>query len=210
VNLGGLYITDNLDNPLKYQIPMNDAELTTVPAKGFILFWADRQTEQGALHLSFVLDRLGEQIGLAQAMEDNFRYIDSLTYTVQQTDISYGRYPDGSDDWYEFDTPTPEQSNVITNIQYNEYASDYIILYQNYPNPFNSYTVISYRLPVMSDVELSVYNLLGQKVTTLVKEKQQPGSYEVECNAERMKPGIYWCELKTGQSRKVMKMILMK
>jgi hypothetical protein len=83
-------------------------------------------------------------------------------------------------------------------------------LSQNYPNPFISSTIISYQLPSIANVELNVYDLLGQKVTTLVKERQQPGSHEVEWNASGMKQGVYYCELKTGQSRKVMKMILLR
>jgi len=101
------------------------------------------------------------------------------------------------------DGPSEELSIFNSTIQSN-------LELNSYPNPFSSRTVISYQLPVMSNVELSVYDLLGQKVTTLVKERQQPGSYEVEWNAERMKPGIYWCELRTSHNRKVMKMILLR
>jgi photosystem II stability/assembly factor-like uncharacterized protein len=85
-----------------------------------------------------------------------------------------------------------------------------IKLLQNYPNPFRSKTVISYQLSVVSSVELSVCDLMGRKVTTLVNEKVPAGNFEVEWNAEGIKPGIYYCELKAGQSRKVMKMILLK
>jgi hypothetical protein len=83
-------------------------------------------------------------------------------------------------------------------------------LSQNYPNPFSSTTIISYQLTIISDVELSVYDLLGKKITTLVEEKQQPGRHEVDWSAFGMKPGVYWYELKTGQARKVMKMILLR
>jgi photosystem II stability/assembly factor-like uncharacterized protein len=84
------------------------------------------------------------------------------------------------------------------------------ILFHNHPNPFSSRTVIGYRLTVNGEIELSVCDLMGRKVTTLVQERQQAGIYEIEWNAEGMKPGIYFYELKARQSRKVMKMILLK
>jgi hypothetical protein len=90
----------------------------------------------------------------------------------------------------------------------NKISSDREPLLLNYPNPFQSITTITYQLPVSSYVELSIYDISGRKVTTLVKERQQPEKYEVEWNAEGMNPGIYFCELKTGQIRQVMKMIL--
>ena len=165
---------------------------------------------QGVLHLSFKLDATGEQIGLVQLMENNTVFIDSLTYGAQKTDISCGRYPDGADTWCEFDDPTPLQSNVITNIRRTEYLAEGIVLYQNYPNPFTSNTVIGYVLSVTGEIELSVYDLIGRKINTLVKERKPAGSYEIEWDAEGIKPGIYFCELKSGQSRKVVKMILIK
>jgi hypothetical protein len=210
VNMGGLYLTDNLTNPDKHQIPLYASELTTIPAKGYLLFWADGQPAQGVLHLSFKLDATGEQIGLVQFVDNEPVFIDSLTYGSQTTDISIGRYPDGADSWYEFSDPTPLQSNVITNIPGTEYLPDAITLFQNYPNPFSSNTVIGYRLSVTGSVELSVCDLMGRKITTLVKEKQTAGNYEVEWNAEEVKPGIYFCELKAGQSRKIVKMVLIK
>jgi photosystem II stability/assembly factor-like uncharacterized protein len=84
------------------------------------------------------------------------------------------------------------------------------ILFQNYPNPFSLRTVIGYQFPVISNIELNVYDITGRKVTTLVKEQQPAGSYEVEWNAEGMTQGIYFCELKAGQNRKIIKMILLK
>jgi hypothetical protein len=206
VNMGGLYITDNLDNPYKYQIPNDSSELTTVPAKGFILFWADGKPDMGALHLSFKLAIEGEQIGLVQNYENRVIFLDSLTYRKQKTDISFGRYIDGSDHWYALNVPTPLKSNIYN----DEYLKGTIALYQNYPNPFRSKTVISYQLLVISNIELCVYDPMGRKINTLVKGIQQPGRYEVEWDAEGMAQGIYFYELKTGQSRQVRKMIRIK
>lgn len=210
VNMGGLYVTDNLNNPFKHQIPLYSPELTTVPAKGFILFWADGQPDQGVLHLSFKLAAEGEQIGLVQNSEKKAIFIDSLTYKGQQTNVSYGRYPDGLIHLFAFNVPTPLQRNVSTDIRDSEYLKENITLYQNYPNPFTLRTVISYHLPEFSDIEMNVYSITGHKVTTLVKERQPPGRYEVEWYAEGLKPGLYLYELKAGQTRKIMKMILLK
>ncbi|MCK5075347.1 MAG: lamin tail domain-containing protein, partial [Calditrichia bacterium] len=151
VNLGGFFITDNLNLPLKYQIPLNNVEQTTVPASGFLLVWADDDSEQGPMHLTFKLDRSGEQIGIVQIVEEDTLFVDSLTYAEQTTDISYGRYPDGSVNWYLFNNPTPEDSNQFEVAIENEQTIPLrFSLSQNYPNPFNPKTVISYQLPVTS------------------------------------------------------------
>jgi hypothetical protein len=91
-----------------------------------------------------------------------------------------------------------------------EQNTEELTLFKIYPNPFNSKTVISYCLPVFGDVELSVYDLNGRKVTTLVKDQQQAGSYEFEWNAEGIKPGVYICQLKTLQRLQVMKITVLK
>ena len=81
---------------------------------------------------------------------------------------------------------------------------------QNYPNPFSTSTVISYQLPSIADVELSVYDLLGQKVVTFVKERQQPGSYEVTWDATDFPEGIYFYRLKVGSYVESRRMVLIK
>ena len=93
INIGGMYITDNFNNPFKYQIPFTSSELTTIPAKKHIIFWADEQTEQGIFHLNFKLDKDGEEIALIQVIDNDTMFIDSLTYSGQTTNISFGRIP---------------------------------------------------------------------------------------------------------------------
>ena len=65
-------------------------------------------------------------------------------------------------------------------------------LYQNYPNPFNPKTVISWHLAVNSDVELSIYDITGRKVTRLVSEKQSAGNHQIEWDASNFASGIYF------------------
>jgi hypothetical protein len=92
------------------------------------------------------------------------------------------------------------------------------VLYQNYPNPFNPTTVISYHLPVASNVTLKVYDILGNDVATLVNEEKQPGVYEVEFNSQvshsgevrNLTSGIYFYQLKTDSFTQAKKMIVVK
>jgi len=83
-------------------------------------------------------------------------------------------------------------------------------LKQNYPNPFNPKTIINYELPITNDVELNIYNLLGQKIVTLVSERQNAGYYEVEWNASGFASGIYYYMIKAGHFQTIKKMVLMK
>jgi hypothetical protein len=70
-------------------------------------------------------------------------------------------------------------------------------LHQNYPNPFNAKTVIRWQLAVGSDVDLSIFNLLGQKVATLVEKRQNAGTYQVEWDASGFASGVYLYRIKT-------------
>jgi len=83
-------------------------------------------------------------------------------------------------------------------------------LNQNYPNPFNPKTIINYELPTTLIVDLSIYNVLGQKVVTLVSEKQKAGFHRVEWDASDLPSGIYYYRINTGNFQDVKKMILLK
>lgn len=81
---------------------------------------------------------------------------------------------------------------------------------QNYPNPFNPSTIIEYTLPAIANVSLSVYNLLGEVVSTLVNERKASGTYRVEWNAESVTSGVYFYRLQTEQYTEVKKMLLIR
>jgi len=72
-------------------------------------------------------------------------------------------------------------------------------LEQNYPNPFNPTTAISYQLSAVSQVQLIVYNPLGQKVRTLVNRRQEVGSYSVIFDAAGLASGVYFYYLATDK-----------
>jgi len=91
------------------------------------------------------------------------------------------------------------------------------VLEQNYPNPFNPSTLIRYSIPnVIStegrnlDVELKVYDILGNEIATLVNEYKPAGNYEVKFDASNISSGIYFYELQVGNFMQTRKMLLMK
>lgn len=88
-------------------------------------------------------------------------------------------------------------------------------LLPNYPNPFNPETVISYQLSVIREVDLSIYNLLGEKIVTLVRERQPASSYRITWNGRdaagaALSSGIYICRLRAGDRAQSRKMVLLR
>jgi len=83
-------------------------------------------------------------------------------------------------------------------------------LSQNFPNPFNPTTEIGYTLPRDAQVRLEIYNLLGQKVTTLVDEYQRAGYSSVHWDAGGLASGVYLYRLKAGDFTAVKKLVVIK
>ena len=84
------------------------------------------------------------------------------------------------------------------------------VLEQNYPNPFNSSTKIQYSIPQISNIVLKIFDVLGNKVETLVSEEKPVGTYEITWYAEGLPSGVYFYQLKAGNFIETKKMILLK
>lgn len=83
-------------------------------------------------------------------------------------------------------------------------------LYQNFPNPFNPSTKISYKINQEGYVRLSVFNLVGQEIETLVNEYQAAGKYDIEFNAKDLPSGIYLYKLQVNGYTSVKRMTLIR
>lgn len=107
--------------------------------------------------------------------------------------------------YYHFSTdillPGVNENNVVV----NEFK-----LEQNYPNPFNPSTIIKYSIPTSSFAQLTIYDVLGNEVATLVNEEQPAGEYEVEFNADVLTSGVYFYKLSSGSFVNTKKMLLLK
>ncbi|HET90272.1 MAG TPA: hypothetical protein ENN99_05975, partial [Chloroflexi bacterium] len=107
LDVGGMYLTDDLGNPTKWRIPSG----TLVPAGGFLLIWTDDDSSDGPLHTGFKLRQIGEEIGLFDRDEAGHRLIDRVIFGSQATDVSTGRFPDGGRTWRVLSAPTPGGPN---------------------------------------------------------------------------------------------------
>lgn len=100
-----------------------------------------------------------------------------------------------------------EYSDIV---EVNVEVPSKLALYQNIPNPFNPTTEIKFSLPQTGNVELSIYNMLGEKIQTLVSSVMNAGEHKVFFNASNLSSGVYLYKLTTENSATVKKMILMK
>lgn len=83
-------------------------------------------------------------------------------------------------------------------------------LYQNFPNPFNPYTEIGFDLPAPCDVKLEVFNIMGQKVATLVDQGFSSGHHSIQWDASQQASGVYFYKITAGDIVETKKMVLLK
>ena len=125
--------------------------------------------------------------------------VNGTTYFYKLVDVDINGYETVNDIMV---TVTP---SVNANIVPDAYR-----LHQNYPNPFNPNTSISYDIQEAGHVSLTVFDVLGREVVTLVNENQTSGSYSVEFNAAKLSSGIYFYQLKVNDFTDLKKMVVLK
>ena len=144
--LGDLYLTDDFLVPLKWKLP----DVYLQPYE-FQLIWADGKPWQGSYHTNFKLDDDGEMIGIFKNISE--AEVDAYTFSEQSADISEGRFPNGTDNWLRFTTPTPGASNEATSVNEN-ISSD---AFRAFPNPISNDIVYFNK-----EVNYKLYNSNGQ------------------------------------------------
>jgi hypothetical protein len=150
-----------------------------------------------------------EQNILAVNLEDTsyvwesniYPYSPSATLTIVANDgFNEGKFT--ADNLF-FDSPVDVDSKE------EQIPTEYS-LKQNYPNPFNPSTTIQYELPQTSHVKLILYDILGNKVRTLIDDQVQPGVHFIELNAEGLASGVYLLNFITQDYQRTIKLIVAK
>jgi Secretion system C-terminal sorting domain len=101
-------------------------------------------------------------------------------------------------------------NSTISRINNSKGIPGKYLLQQNYPNPFNPTTKIKYQIPKESFVTITLYDLLGREVRTLVKAQKSAGSYELMLDGSELSSGIYFYTMISGNYAAVQKLILLK
>ena len=193
-----------------YNIPLN--EIKTIAADNNGTIWFGGSSSQGNLKIfSFDGNIVTEHL-ISEDINNNVSKITidsngNIWISVNSTIFVYN--PNG---------------DVIIDVEDSEARPSKFTLYQNYPNPFNPTTTIKYSIPSViarseatwqshdfdANVQLTVYNILGEEIATLVNEKQSPGNYSVTFDASNLPSGVYFYTLHVGDFVATKKMVLMK
>ncbi|MBM3236348.1 hypothetical protein FJZ31_08625 [Candidatus Poribacteria bacterium] len=106
IDLSGMYLSDNKDNPRKWTFPQN----RTIPPKGYLIVWADEDGKDPELHANFKLSQNGETVMLIDKDERGNKVLDAMEFGKQEKDVAYGRFPDGTGNFKQL-TMTPGKRN---------------------------------------------------------------------------------------------------
>lgn len=213
LSISGLYLTDDFTNPTKWKFPQDNGVSFNITPKEYKIIWCDKEPTSGVDHVDFSLSKSGEQIGLVQISNKDTVFIDSLTFSKQLQNITYGRYPDAGNKWELLILPTPGKPNILMPVKSDELNGTQI--FQNYPNPFKIITRIPFYLSQKGDIEIDIYNLNGDLIRRMVANDNPIGYNEILWDGRDrfgspVSSGIYFYRMKTDEINQVKKMLFLK
>ena len=184
---------------------------TSIAPGDFLVLWYTGDNN-GFPEINEKLSKDGETIYIADA---NGNPIISYDFGPQTDDISYGRFPDGSESWTYFSSPTPGTSNIESLQLQNELIPKSFTVFPAYPNPFNPVTTLSYDIPNKGFVDVTVYDMMGRAIKNLVRSDQSYGYKSIKWNATNnqnqiVPAGVYIYKIEFGKLVVTRKMILLK
>ncbi len=203
IDIRGLFITDNRDNPFRYQIP-DFSEAITIRPGNFKILWADGQPEQGPLHLNFKLEGIGEEIAIFQNNGYELVEIDRIRYDCQYNWYSYGREYDGVGNQrlsWKIQNPTPGGRNGFPYSGYtgvNEETINEEDGFRVYPVPAGNDLYIERSGNNTSRLHIEIYNIYGIR-----QQISQPGNdYPViHIRLDDLVPGVYLLRIVDDEGR---------
>ena len=200
MDVAGLYLTDDLERPDRYRIPAGYDGLTTIGPGDHLVLYADKDSLQGPLHLNFKLSSQGESIGLSAKSGDRFFWLDSIRFGPQLPNASFGRFPDGQDQWVAMSPLTPQDNNQVDVTSVEKVTS---LRWSVFPNPTSDWLHVSLNMDQhqkTSPILLSLWDLTGRQ---LMEERIRPGVTlnHLRFDLSQLTPGVYLLIVETDQGR---------
>ena len=186
ISLTGYYLTDDGTDLTQWKFPE-----AVIPAGGYLIVWADDDEDQEGLHANFKLSASGETVLLLDPEEN---VVDEVTFGEQETDVSYGRFPNGTGEFRTMPT-TFNAENVSESSSVGDQAAALFAAGLNMrvaPNPMTTNTTFSFTLSERSDVSILVYDTHGRQVRELHSGALSAGDHRVDWEGSTdLVPGVY-------------------
>ena len=185
---------------LPYYVEISSSSIAgDEPNVDFIRFYYDPEVLQGWDETTLEIWRYDDESGWTRPAENSFT-------TGVNTEEKYVY----AENITEFSIFAVLSSELPTTVAEQEMLPDAFRLAQNYPNPFNPSTLIRYELPKSAQVRLEVYNLLGERVATLVDARREAGSHQATFDAGHLASGVYLYRLQAGDFVRTKKLTLIR
>lgn len=210
VDLAGMYISDKRKNLTRYQIPTGQPEKTTIPAKGYLIIWADADsTTQGALHTNFKLSKSSSQtISLSREVNGVVEVIDSIRYVSHKEKETFSRFSYSGDGAWCITTrptfaaqnayfPTDNENGNPTDLE--TLTEEVESIAQVYPNPVED--LLWFSLANEQSAMVTISDLTGR---ILLSKKVGSGE---NINVENLENNIYMIDIQTKTKRYSTKII---
>ncbi|MBR5326547.1 MAG: CotH kinase family protein [Prevotella sp.] len=202
IDVEGMYLSDDLEDPMKYQITKGETQTTTViPAHGHLVIWCDKESPKSQLHASFKLASEGGDM-LLTAKDESWN--DQFTYPTLNSDQSAGRWPDGNNDVFVMNVPTIASPNL--------YSSYLTVVPQSGHSGIEDLTADDGNMTVTymagqlvinglsnSNVQVLIHNLAGQTVAS--QTTTLTGGY-AEVSLSSLSNGVYVAVVTDGRGHK--------
>jgi hypothetical protein len=203
-------VVSSIDLPPSHPLNVSPADGDTLSGSANVFAWSGKP---GSKPVTYTFTLFGNGKSITKTTSDTSIVLDSATVFSLVALSKYGWTVSASDGFYA--TVPGDTSYVYTSTltavkeNGNNIPSDYA-LYQNYPEPFNPTTIIEYDIPKPSYVTLTVYDILGRKVETLVSAEKSPGHYETSFDGAGLPSGVYFYRLQAGSFTEAKKLVLLK
>ncbi len=195
-NMSGLYLSDDKSNFLKWPFPD-----TVIRAKNYLVIWADNDITQSGLHANFKLSKSGEALYLSYSANN---ILDSITFGLQISDISTGRYPNGTGPFGRM-LPTISSTNSPFSVNEIKFSSEISV----YPNPSSNWIEVNINSNLEKYWEIEIISITGKIVFKDIISDNFTDNIVKRYDISRFPQGMYFIKI-SSENNSIVKKVIFK